>query len=190
MVKNLEDMQNFSKESVEMALKSFDAYAKNVQSIAQELSDYSKKSVDEGAKTMEKLFGAKSVDNAIEIQNAYLKSAYEGFVSQATKLSSLYVDMARETYKPFEMAIAKATDGRVTACATGLGVATALQSSSATVLLVVAFAERGLIALAPALAVMLGADIGSTIVVQALSLKSAALAPALLGQLPQIDRAP
>jgi len=109
MVKNLEDMQNFSKESVEMALKSFDAYAKNVQSIAQELSDYSKKSVDEGAKTMEKLFGAKSVDNAIEIQNAYLKSAYEGFVSQATKLSSLYVDMARETYKPFEMAIAKAT---------------------------------------------------------------------------------
>jgi phosphate:Na+ symporter len=77
-------------------------------------------------------------------------------------------------------AIAKATDGRVTACATGLGVATALQSSSATGLLVVAFAERGLIALAPALAVMLGADIGSTIVVQALSLKTAALAPTLL----------
>ena len=65
-------------------------------------------------------------------------------------------------------AIAKATDGRVTACATGLGVATALQSSSATGLLVVAFAERGLIALAPALAVMLGADIGSTIVVDRL----------------------
>jgi phosphate:Na+ symporter len=77
-------------------------------------------------------------------------------------------------------AIAKATDGRAIACATGLGVATALQSSSATGLLVVAFAERGLIALAPALAVMLGADIGSTIVVQALSLKSTALAPTLL----------
>jgi len=112
MVKNLEDMQIFSKESVETAMKSFDAYAKNVQSIAQELADYSKKSVDEGAKTMEKLFGAKSVDNAIEIQNAYLKSTYEGFVSQATKLSSLYVDMARETYKPFETAIAKATGAK------------------------------------------------------------------------------
>jgi phosphate:Na+ symporter len=77
-------------------------------------------------------------------------------------------------------AIARATNSRLRACATGVGVATALQSSSATGLLVVAFAERGLIALAPALAVMLGADIGSTIVVQALSLKSAALAPALL----------
>jgi phosphate:Na+ symporter len=77
-------------------------------------------------------------------------------------------------------AIARATDGRIRACLTGVGVATALQSSSATGLLVVAFAERGLVALVPALAVMLGADIGSTIVVQALSLKSAALAPALL----------
>src|SRR3712207_8889976 len=77
-------------------------------------------------------------------------------------------------------AIGAATAGRTRACLTGLGVATALQSSSATGLLVVAFEERGLIALAPALAVMLGADIGSTLVVQALSLKTAALVPVLL----------
>jgi hypothetical protein len=109
MVKNLEDMQKFGKDNVEAALKSFDAYAKNVQTIAQEVADYSKKSVDESTKAVEKLFGAKSFDNAIEIQNAYLKSAYEGFVSQATKLSSLYVDLARETYKPFESQIVKAT---------------------------------------------------------------------------------
>jgi phosphate:Na+ symporter len=77
-------------------------------------------------------------------------------------------------------AIGQATAGRVRACATGVAVATALQSSSATGLLVVAFVERGLIALAPALAIMLGADIGSTIVVQVLSLKTAALVPVLL----------
>ena len=77
-------------------------------------------------------------------------------------------------------AIGRATSGRMRACAAGVGVATALQSSSATGLLVVAFAERGIIGLAPALAVMLGADIGSTIVVQALSLKTAALVPVLL----------
>ena len=109
MVKNLEDMQKFGKDNVEAALKSLDAYAKNVQSIAQEVAEYSKKSVDEGTKTAEKLFGAKSFDSAIEIQNAYMKSAYEGFVSQATKLGSLYVDLAREAYKPFESQIAKAT---------------------------------------------------------------------------------
>jgi hypothetical protein len=109
MVKSLEELQKFGKENVEATLKSFDAYARNIQSIAQEVADYSKKSLDEGARTAEKLFGAKSFENAIEIQNAYLKSAYEGFISEATKLGSLYVDLARETYRPFESQFAKAT---------------------------------------------------------------------------------
>jgi hypothetical protein len=108
MVKNLEDMQKFGKDNVEAALKSFDVYAKNVQSIAQEMADYSKKSLEEGTRTAEKLFGAKSFDNAIEVQNAYFKSAYEGFVAQSNKLGSLYVELARDMYKPFEGQIAKA----------------------------------------------------------------------------------
>ena len=112
MVKGLEDLQKFGKDNLEATLKAFDAYARNVQSIAQEVADYSKKSLDEGTRTAEKLFGAKSFENAIEIQNAYLKSAYEGFVSEATKLSSLYADLARETYKPFESQFAKVTGAK------------------------------------------------------------------------------
>ena len=48
------------------------------------------------------MFGAKSIDKAIEVQTDYFKSSYEGFVSEATKLSDLYTDLAKETYKPFE----------------------------------------------------------------------------------------
>jgi hypothetical protein len=112
MVKSLEDMQKFGKANVEAALLAFDVYANNVQSIAQEIADYSKKSFDDGTKTVEKLIGAKSLDSAIEIQNAYVKSAYEGFVSQSAKLGSLYVDLARETYKPFESQVAKASGAK------------------------------------------------------------------------------
>ena len=68
----------------------------------------------------------------------------------------------------------------VTGLFAGIGVATALQSSTAASLLLVSFAERGLIALAPALAVMLGADIGSTLVVQALSVDLSAVIPVLM----------
>ena len=32
----------------------------------------------------------------------YFKKTYEGFVSQATKVTELYADLAKETYKPFE----------------------------------------------------------------------------------------
>lgn len=76
--------------------------------------------------------------------------------------------------------IARVTSNRVAACASGVVVATALQSSSAAAMLVASFAERKLILLAPALAVMLGADIGSTMVVQALAFDLKAFVPAML----------
>jgi hypothetical protein len=43
----------------------------------------------------------------MEVQTDYLKSSYEDFVTEATKLGELYVDLAKETYKPFEGALAK-----------------------------------------------------------------------------------
>lgn len=73
-----------------------------------------------------------------------------------------------------------ATSDRLRACGLGIVVATALQSSTASVLLLTSFAGRGLIALGPALAVALGADIGSTLVVQALSFNLKGLVPVLL----------
>jgi len=76
--------------------------------------------------------------------------------------------------------IGRATHNRWTACLAGVAVAASLQSSAAAGLLVVSFAERGLIALAPALAVMLGADIGSTLVVQAMAVDLKALVPLFL----------
>lgn len=61
----------------------------------------------------------------------------------------------------------------------GLGVTTVLQSSTATALLMASFAGAGLLELAPALAIMLGANVGSSLVVQFVSLDLAWL-PALL----------
>ena len=51
----------------------------------------------------------------------------------------------------------------------GLGVTAILQSSTATGLMVTAFAAGVLVDLVPALAVMLGANVGTTLIVQALS---------------------
>ncbi len=62
----------------------------------------------------------------------------------------------------------------------GLGVTGMLQSSTATALVVASFAGRGLVATGPALAVMLGADIGTTLVAQVLSLDIGWLAPILI----------
>src|SRR5579885_2820046 len=68
---------------------------------------------------------------------------------------------------------------RFKAFAAGLGVTAILQSSTATGLMVTGFAAGGLVELVPALAVMLGANIGTTLIVQVLSFNVARVAPLL-----------
>lgn len=102
MMKNFDDFQKYGKDSVDATMKAWGQVSKGVQAIATETADYSKKSFEEGSAAMEKLLGAKSLEKAIEIQTTYAKTAYEGFVAQATKLGELYADLAKETYKPFE----------------------------------------------------------------------------------------
>jgi phosphate:Na+ symporter len=62
----------------------------------------------------------------------------------------------------------------------GIGVTAILQSSTATGLMVTGFAAGGLVDLVPALAVMLGANVGTTLIVQLLSFNVAEVAPALI----------
>jgi phosphate:Na+ symporter len=69
---------------------------------------------------------------------------------------------------------------RFTALLAGLGVTGLIQSSTATALIVAAFAGQGLISTAPALAVMLGADVGTSFVTVILSFDLSWLAPLLI----------
>lgn len=108
MVKNFEELQQASKENIDLAVKSMGNVSKSAQAIAVELADYSKKSFEESTAMIEKLFGVKSLEKAIEVQSEYAKAAYEGFVAETTKLGEMYSALAKETYKPFESLMAKA----------------------------------------------------------------------------------
>jgi hypothetical protein len=108
MVKNFEDLQQVGKDNMDSALKCWGALSKGTQAIAVEMADYSKKTFEDGTAALEKLLGVKSFDKAIEVQTEFAKTAYEGFVAEATKLGELYADLAKETYKPFEAMLGKA----------------------------------------------------------------------------------
>jgi phosphate:Na+ symporter len=75
--------------------------------------------------------------------------------------------------------LSKALGNRFAAFAAGLGLTTLLQSSTATALMTASFATQGLVALVPALAILLGANVGTTLIVQILSFNVAAAAPVL-----------
>ena len=69
---------------------------------------------------------------------------------------------------------------RFRAFLTGLGVTALLQSSTATGLLATSFTATGVIGLAPALAVMLGANVGTALLTQVLFFNVALLGPPLV----------
>ncbi len=69
---------------------------------------------------------------------------------------------------------------RPAAFAAGLGITAILQSSTATGLMVSSFAAEGMLDLVPGLAVMLGANVGTTLIVQVLSFDVSRVATLLI----------
>ncbi|HUD88465.1 MAG TPA: Na/Pi cotransporter family protein [Xanthobacteraceae bacterium] len=75
--------------------------------------------------------------------------------------------------------LGQALRNRFTAFGAGLGLTALLQSSTATGLITASLAADGMVGLVPALAIMLGANVGTTLIVQLLSFNISAVAPVL-----------
>ena len=73
-----------------------------------------------------------------------------------------------------------ATEGRLKGFAAGLSVTMLLQSSTATILLLSAFVQNAIITVPTAIAVVLGADVGTTLVAQILHFNVYWLSPFLI----------
>jgi hypothetical protein len=100
---NLKDeIQNVSNASFDATNHSFERVTKATQAIVSEITDYSRRSFENGAKTMENLLGVRSLDKAFEVQSEYARTAYEGYVSHASKLGQLYTNLAKEAFQPYE----------------------------------------------------------------------------------------
>lgn len=105
MVKPFEDMQRMNQAGVDSAMKMMGEWGKSWQAIAAEIGDYSKRSLEDGTRTMERLMTAKSMEQALEIQSTYAKRAYDDYMHQMTKLGGMYTELAKEAYRPVEKAM-------------------------------------------------------------------------------------
>ena len=51
------------------------------------------------------LLGVKTIEQAVEIQTQYAKKAYDSYVSKASKLTEIDVNLAVNAYRPVRQAI-------------------------------------------------------------------------------------
>src|SRR5262249_16700597 len=108
MFQNFDGLQKLAKVNMDASMKSFDLMTKNIQTIATEMTDYTKRSVENSTKALEKMVGAKSIDQIVQVQSEYAKAAYEDYFAEATKLGKLCADLGTEAFRPYEGLTSKA----------------------------------------------------------------------------------
>jgi hypothetical protein len=99
---NFDDASVKNKEALDAMVNTYEAAAKGFQTIATEAADYTKKSFENGVAHVESLTAVKSIEAALELQSSYLKTTYETFVAQMTKMGEIYSDLAKAAYKKIE----------------------------------------------------------------------------------------
>ena len=68
-----EEFQRVSKDGFDASVRSLGDVNKGFQAIASTVTDYSKKSFEDGTRAFEQLIGARSVEQAFEIQSQYAR---------------------------------------------------------------------------------------------------------------------
>jgi hypothetical protein len=101
------EFQRASKDSFDASVRSLGEVSKAFQAIATTVADYTKKNFEDSTRAFEQLIGAKSVEQAWEIQSQYAKKAFDTYVAQTSKIGEMYADLARTAYRPLEQAAAK-----------------------------------------------------------------------------------
>jgi phasin family protein len=108
--KGLEGLTSFGQENVDAFVKSSEIAAKAAEGIGTEISAYSKKSFEDSVAAAQDFASAKTLTELFEKQTTYAQTAFEGFVSQATKMNEIYVAAAKDISAPIGARVTAATE--------------------------------------------------------------------------------
>ena len=78
-----------------------------MKAIATAHGDYVKSSFEANKAYLEKLTTIKAPDQAMQITTDHMKSAYETFVAESTKIGDMYKDFFKSAYEPMTVGTPK-----------------------------------------------------------------------------------
>jgi phasin family protein len=94
------EMNTHSKKNLEAVVASVTAATKGAETLGARAMAYSKKSVEDHVAAAKSLAGAKSVQEAVELQTNFAKSAFEAYVAEVTRMSETVAASMKETVAP------------------------------------------------------------------------------------------
>ena len=89
-----------SKKNLEAVVASVTAATKGAEALGAQALSYSKKALEDQAAAARSLTAAKSVQEVVELQTAYAKSAFEAYIAEVTKASETVSASVKECFQP------------------------------------------------------------------------------------------
>lgn len=97
-----EKMVSFQKEATEALVESATVAGKGIETINKAVLEYSQASVEDMAVATKAIMASKSLQEAVEKQTAFMKSAFETYVAEMTKVGDLALGTAKAASEPVQ----------------------------------------------------------------------------------------
>jgi phasin family protein len=96
----MNDVSAHSKDNLEAVTASVAAATKGAETLGAQAMAYSKKTMEDNIAAAKALSGAKSLQEAMELQTSFAKSSMESFVAEMTKMSETAAASFKATFSP------------------------------------------------------------------------------------------
>jgi hypothetical protein len=102
-----QEYQRAVESGFEAANRSFAEFNRGVHAIATEMTDFSRRRLEDVLQSWEQLLRARSFGDVVDVQTRYAQRAYDAYTSEMSKLGEMYLRTTRETSKPIEQTSAR-----------------------------------------------------------------------------------
>ncbi len=99
-VKGMEEVTAHSKQTLDAVAESTSLFAQGCQEITNAWLGFAQQSLESGVNAAKELMDCKTLQEAIELQTTYCRSAIEGCVNEGTRISEMSMKVANEAFEP------------------------------------------------------------------------------------------
>ena len=96
----LNDLNALSKKNLEAMVASMTAATKGAETVGSQAMTYSKKSMEDGVSAAKALATAKSMQEVVELQTAYAKTALETYLAEMNRMSETVAASVKDSLAP------------------------------------------------------------------------------------------
>lgn len=109
-VKGYDEVSTFNKQTVEAMVSAGTVTAKGLESLNAEVMAFAKSQMEGTIAASKAIMTAKTLQEFIDLQSGYAKTAFDGYVAQSTKLGEMASKLAKDAFAPINVQVQVAVE--------------------------------------------------------------------------------